>query len=496
MEISKTKSEKIREQKKKGFSLFSERTQNKSNIFSGLKSERSRESFSEEGLISSRIYIIVISLVQGLCDIASLAFFIYQKDNLKMEPETIQFLAGIVLIPWCLKPIFGFFFDNIIQKIKKTKYIIIVDSFILMFCYYILVFTEPSILFFYLIMIVINLAFLFNNIICEYLLVLTTKRENREKGTTSNHLPVFFGFRAGGSLIGVFFGGRIIKAYSVHTNFFIAGLFPIIIILVAIIYKERDHKHKSQIRTFKEELVVMKNLVFREKVLELILLIFLINMTPNFDMLVTFYMTDYLKFTTEDLANFAALGTVCYITALILYSFYFQNLKPRKFYIVTNFLLWFINLSFLLVVLGVLDRLGISNKIFCLFSVGFGSFVAELNFMPILAIWCAICPDDLEATSITLFTGLLNLSYNLSNYFGSFLIWCLDIHKNNFNKLWVPIVIQNSYLFIMICAIIFIEFPIPDKIEEDIDMINSNNIQSESIKGESLGSESDRVKID
>lgn len=490
MEKSNTKSEKLREQKKKIGSLFSERTLSISNIFSGLKSDKSFESFSEKGLITSRIYIIIISLVQGLCDIAGLSFFIYQKENLKMNPETIQCLAGIVLIPWCLKPIFGFFFDRIIQKIKKTKYIIITTSLILITSFNLLAFKDFAEIYFYIILIIINLAFLFNNIICEYLLVLTTKRENKIKGTTSNHLPIFFGYRAVGSLIGVFFGGRIIKGYSVHTCFFIAGLFPLMILVVAFFFFEKDHKPKNQIRTFKEELTVMKNLVCRDKVLELILLICLINMTPNFDMLVTFYMTDFLKFSTEDLANFSAMGTICYIIALVVYSFYFQNIKPRKFYIVTNFLLWIINVSFLLVVLGVLEKLGISNKIFCLLSQGFQSFVIELNFMPILAIWCAICPDDLEATSITLFTGLLNLSYNLSNYFGSFLIWCLDISKNNFDKIWIPLVIQNSYLLIMIFAIVFIEFPVPDKFEEDIVNINSDG-NSERIK-----SENDRIKID
>lgn len=38
--------------------------------------------------------------------------------------------------------------------------------------------------------------------------------------------------------------------------------------------------------------------------------------------------------------------------------------------------------------------------------------------MPLITLWCSICPDNLEATSITLFTGLINLSTSLSSYFG------------------------------------------------------------------------------
>ena len=61
--------------------------------------------------------------------------------------------------------------------------------------------------------------------------------------------------------------------------------------------------------------------------------------------------------------------------------------------------------------------------------------------MPILTIWCALCPDNLEATSITLFSGLINFSSNLSNYFGSFFIWLLGMNDKDFDRLWILIVI-------------------------------------------------------
>lgn len=58
--------------------------------------------------------------------------------------------------------------------------------------------------------------------------------------------------------------------------------------------------------------------------------------------------------------------------------------------------------------------------------------------MPILTVWCAICPANLEATSITTFTGLINLSSNISNYFGSAILWFLEIGKGNLREMWIP----------------------------------------------------------
>lgn len=53
--------------------------------------------------------------------------------------------------------------------------------------------------------------------------------------------------------------------------------------------------------------------------------------------------------------------------------------------------------------------------------------------MPLVAIWCSFIPVNLEATSITLFTGLLNLSGNFSNYLGAFITFLTEVNKENLN---------------------------------------------------------------
>ena len=78
--------------------------------------------------------------------------------------------------------------------------------------YYIMSMYRLHALSFYILIIILNIAAVFENITCEYILVVSSKEENKRKNThNSNHLPIFFGFRALGSLIGSFFGGRIIE---------------------------------------------------------------------------------------------------------------------------------------------------------------------------------------------------------------------------------------------------------------------------------------------
>ena len=98
-----------------------------------------------------------------------------------------------------------------------------------------------------------------------------------------------------------------------------------------------------------------------------------------------------------------------------------------------------------------------------MFNQGIYSLISEMNSMPVLTIWCAICPKNLEATSITLFTGISNLSYNMSNYFGVGIMWLLGIGQKNLNKIWILITIQNIYLLVIITGILFVKFPNPNE---------------------------------
>lgn len=418
-----------------------------------------------DSFVTPKLFVAIVALTHGLCDLAGLAGFMYAKNSLQMNPQTMQMLAGLIALPWCIKPIFGYLVDNLIVKIKTAKYVFFCTASFRIAGYMYLAHFNTTMMTFYFIGFSNSVFYLFENIIAEYILVKSTKQENEENGETNNQLPIYFGYRATGSLIGAFFGGRIVKYYGNSPAFFIAGIMPVFVIFAALIYKERSFENREK-RSFRDELRAMGELLGGNKVLQLMIFVSLINMQPNFDSLYTFYYTDYLKFSTEDLANFSTFGTICYILGLVLYSYYFKSIEPKKFYLFTNFLLWIINVSFMLVVYGVVEHWGYSNKMFCLLNQGFYSFVAEINFMPLLAIWCALCPANLEATSITLFTGLINLSSNLSNYLGALFIYLFSLHSESYEKIGKAVIIQNVYLLVLIIAITFVPFPIPNRVKE------------------------------
>lgn len=213
---------------------------------------------------------------------------------------------------------------------------------------------------------------------------------------------------------------------------------------------------------------VLASLIFRDRVFPMVCFVMLLNCTPTFDTLSQFYMTDRLGFTETDLADFSTVGNISYIVGLIIYSKYLVQKNPKMLYFSTNFLWLIVNISFMLVVFDLVQKWGMNNKFFCFLNTGLASMISEINFMPIIAIWCDICPKNLEATSITLFTGLINFSYNISSWLGSLIQIIVGIDEKSLDKIWIPLLIQNGYLLVMTVWILFIKFPSVKKESQEI----------------------------
>lgn len=61
------------------------------------------------------------------------------------------------------------------------------------------------------------------------------------------------------------------------------------------------------------------SLFLKDKVLYMIIIICLINITPSYEALITSYMIDYLKMSLIDMADLSTYNTIFYLFALYLY---------------------------------------------------------------------------------------------------------------------------------------------------------------------------------
>ena len=438
-------------------------------------------------LISTKVLVISISIFHGLTNLSGLAIFMYQKNDLKIAPAKIQLLSTITDIPWLIKPLLGYSIDKSLKYIKKIKYILYVTFILDIILYCIIAYTNTKEFSFYIVLFFMSFVRCIENIIGELMLVITTKKENEkgDKDYKSNDMPIYYGFRSLAGIFGTFFGGIVIKNHPNQFAFMITSFFPIIFLIITIFYNDKDFKISNrESQGFKKEFKLIIDVIFTKKLFLLLLFVVFLNIAPDISSGLTFYLNDTLKFTTIDLANIDTFAQICYTLAMLAYYYYLIKVNPKKLFISTNIISWFSSLLFLFVILGWIEKIGMNNKHFVFLGSGFGTLIAELNLMPLLAIWCDVIPQNLEATSITLFTSLLNATGSISGIFGTFILSILKIEQYHLDNLWIALIITIGYSLIFTVVIIFIEFPDMklEKKEEEEEIVDLGDIGREDLE--------------
>lgn len=110
---------------------------------------------------------------------------------------------------------------------------------------------------------VLLFAELAENIFSELILVILTREqhEKEQTGKSGNAVSLFFGFRSFGSIIGLFFGGRLLELYGKQFCFLLGILSPAFVLLAICLYKEHpipDH-YKTK-KNFWRDFNQLKNL--------------------------------------------------------------------------------------------------------------------------------------------------------------------------------------------------------------------------------------------
>ena len=90
--------------------------------------ESAKENSLYQSIRGIIFFISTCSFLQGFQNISSLGIFMYQKEQLNLNPETITFISGFIVIPYGLKPFFGYFVDWLNSKVSKIKYILFVTD--------------------------------------------------------------------------------------------------------------------------------------------------------------------------------------------------------------------------------------------------------------------------------------------------------------------------------------------------------------------------------
>ena len=174
-----------------------------------------------------------------------------------------------------------------------------------------------------------------------------------------------------------------------------------------------------------------------------------------------FYYTVELKFELAVMSKLSLTMSIAYFLSIMAVNFTYKVKTFKPFYLLTGFMSAAMNLSLLMVTSKFYKQLDVHPLTMCYVLHFLGTFIQELNYLPVLNACCRLCPEELESTSYGVFTSISNFGFVLSSIFTAILLRLFGVSNKRYERVWLVIAVQALYqagLFIWICRL---EFPRP-----------------------------------
>lgn len=181
--------------------------------------------------------------------------------------------------------------------------------------------------------------------------------ENATNTTANRKISIFFASTSAAGMLSSYFGGFIQEKTSIKFVFVIAIFIPLMLILPAIITKEKRQVERPQrvSTSFRARGKTVWRFVKQKFIYWPLLFVFLIVLTPSLDTVMFFYLTGVQKFTPGEMGTISTLCSASNVLGIIFYSVFLHKFGFKTVIIVSTILFSLANSLKLLLVLGYVD---------------------------------------------------------------------------------------------------------------------------------------------
>lgn len=463
--------------------------------------------------------IVTLAICQGLWSITDLSISYLFKDDFHLGPAQVSSLTSLISVPWIVKPLYGVISDSYpILGYRRKSYIIIwglviAASFILLSRWADTVPKSFWLLF------TISMAFAFNNVIGEALIVESAQAYGMQKGVSeedkqknaARNVSLWFGSKSVGSLIAAYFGGLILMYITTREVFLYCCTLGFIAVVVATLLPEKRMSKEERIaeelaaiqaeeemrnrgdispnRKLKTDSTLTKVMKFvkRPEIYKPIGFLFLFVVTPSAGSAMFYFYVNELGFQPDFMGQLRLASALASVVGIYLFNRFLQNVSFKKVLTATTIICCLLSLSQLLLVSRKNLEYGIPDKAFCLGDSVILTVFAEINFMPILILCCRICPKNIEGTMYALLMSISNFGGLISSQLGALLIFYLGITETDFTNLWVIILITSIFVVAPLPLLYWIEIDAAVKATEEDSRGSVKSVKKEGDARESVG---------
>ena len=392
------------------------------------------------------LFYIFLGVLLQLPDLAVRFYLI----DLGIEVAALGVFQATLIIPWCLKPLYGFISDSVlIRGLRRRPYIIACNAlcaviWLVMSQWKTPVWAAQLLLF------MASVVTCFSDVMYDSILVEIAKREEgNDHGKAQSWC---WGARAVGALVAAGAGGLLLNVVSPQVIFLAEACIVAAVALVAYLAIEEEPfggPHNTICGQVKKLTWSLRN----PKLWKPALFVFIFAATPSSYTAFFYFLVDELKFSGSFLGLLTCVRHGAMLLGTFIYSRYLRNTNYQRFFLVLVLLSGFLGATPIILVTHVNARLGLPNSLFAAGDDLFLSVIGQIALMPCLVLAAKLCPQGIEASMYASFVSILNFAGIVSEYSGALCTYAMGVTKDDFTNLPYLILLCTLTSFVPLCVL-------------------------------------------
>eukprot|EP00956_Cyclotella_meneghiniana_P023984 scaffold47667_cov57-Cyclotella_meneghiniana.AAC.4 len=355
--------------------------------------------------------IMAIYFVEGALGLARLAQTFLLKDELHLGPAELSAITGILVLPWTVKPLYGFLSDGFpLFGYRRRSYLVLAG--LVGFSSYALLAngfggavmvdetSNNMVLSVTIALFMLSSASIaFSDVVADGIVVQKT-REANERGDNpalaGGLQSLCWGSAAIGGLISAYFSGSLLETMSPRQVFGIASFLPLIVALMSLSIEEKPINEDVRIERFdrnnklesiKQQISDLWEALRQPSIFKPVLFIFLWQATPTSEGAMLYFLTNDIGFGPEFLGRVRLITAASSLFGVWLYQKSLRTVPIKDVLLWTSIISVPLGLTQLLLISHYNRSLGIPDAAFVFGDDVALSILGELAFLPTLMAW-------------------------------------------------------------------------------------------------------------
>lgn len=385
--------------------------------------------------------ILLVYFVQGILGLARLAVSFFLKDDLGLSPTEVAALTGVGILPWTIKPLFGFLSDGLpILGYRRRPYLLVsgltgAAAWLSLATYVHTAWLATTMI------ILSSLSVAIADVIVDSLVVERARQESQSEAGSLQSLC--WGALSAGGLLTAYLGGILLEQTSTQLVFAVTATFPLVVSVVAWLITEEPVHNSFDFQAVWKQVKQLQAACSQRAIWMPVLFLFLWQATPSADSAFFFFTTNDLGFSPEFLGRIQLVTSLAALIGIVIFQSFLKAVPFRTIFGWSTILSSLGGMTTLLLITHTNRSLGIGDQWFNLGDSAILTVMGQISFMPVLVLSARLCPAGVEATLFALLMSVFNLAGLVSRELGALLTHWLHVTETDFANLWLLVTITN-----------------------------------------------------